>query len=277
MFKWYCDDSALKKNHGEEKRPVFLYGGILISREDEVTLSAIMKSVKKEYTGEDMPFKYNIRDVEDVYKKFNREAEYEHIKKESVAWRKRIVQESLNFNYKIFISCIENFQADKKEQKEIKQNLSSYLFANALMRVGLYAKEMNLDYIQAILDWPEGNDSKPYDKEYYYAYNRGTNSEGQEYYSGALKSLNFDQTLYYARCHHSNMLQLADIIMGSTRDWMETELQRRDYSVGKELTTLFSPKLYGYPKRVLGYGINISSRNREFKEFLKNTVAKNVA
>jgi hypothetical protein len=277
MHKWYCDDSALKKNQGEEKKPVFLYGGILISREDEIALSAIMKAVKAEYTGEDMPFKYNIKDVEGVYRRFKREAEYEKIRNNSSSWRKRIIQESLNFNYKIFISCIENFQADRKDQKEIKQSLSSYLFANALMRVGLYAKEMGLDYVQAILDWPEGNDSKPYDKEYYYAYNRGSNSDGQEYYSGPLKNLYFDQTLYYARCHHSNMLQLADLIMGATRDWMETELQKRDYSIGKELTSLFFPKLYGYPKKVLGYGINVSSNNSDFKGFLREIINKNIA
>jgi hypothetical protein len=277
MYKWYCDDSALKKNHGNEQQPVFLYGGILISREDEIALSAIMKAVKKEYTSEDMPFKYNIRDVEEVYKRFKKEAEYEAIKKDSATWRMRIIQESLNFDYKIFISCIENFQANKKEQKEIKRDLSSYLFSNALMRVGLYSVKMKLDYVQAILDWPEGNHSKPYDKEYYYAYNRGTNSDGQEYYCGPLKDINFDQTLYYARCHHSNMLQLADIIMGATRDWMETELQKRDYSIGKELTALFFPKLYGYPNKILGCGINVSSNNAAFKAFLKEAINNYVA
>lgn len=277
MHKFYCDDSALKKNHGDDKRPVFLYGGILISRDDEVALSQIMKSVKKAYTGEDMPFKYNIRDVEEVYQRFERQAEYEKIKSESSIWRKRIIQESLTFNYKIFISCIENFQADKKEQKEIKKDLSSYLFANTLMRVGIYSDEIGLEYVQTILDWPEGNDSKPYDKEYYYAYNRGTNSDGQKYFSGPLKDLHFDQTLYYARCHHSNMLQLADIIMGSTRDWMETELQKREYSIGKELTALFFPKLYGYPNKVLGYGLNVSSNNQTFKSFLREIINKNVA
>ena len=277
MHKFYCDDSALKKNHEDDKRSVFLYGGILISREDEVALSGIMKSVKREYMGEDMPFKYNIKDVEEVYHRFGKEKDYKKIKSDSSVWRKRIIQESLNFNYKIFISCIENFQADKKEQKEIKKDLSSYLFANTLMRVGIYSSEMGLDYVQTILDWPEGNDSKPYDKEYYYAYNRGTNSEGQEYFSGPLKNLHFDQTLYYARCHHSNMLQLADIIMGSTRDRMETELQKREYSIGKELTALFFPKLYGYPKKILGYGLNVSSNNVNFKSFLREIINKNVA
>lgn len=236
-----------------------------------------MKSVKKDYTEEDMPFKYNIKDVEEVYRKFDKNTDFEKIKAESSAWRKRIIQESLNFNYRIFISCIENLQADKKDQKEIKRDLSSFLFANTLMRVGIYSSEMKLDYVQCILDWPEGNDSRPFDKEYYYAYNRGTNSDGQKYFCGSLKELHFDQTLYYARCHHSNMLQLADIIMGSTRDWMETELQKREYSIGKELTALFFPKLYGYPQKVLGYGLNVSSRNNNFKNFLKEIIAKNVS
>ena len=135
--------------------------GILISRSDEVKLSAVIKSIKREYTGEDMPFKYNIKDVEEVYQRFDRLDEYKKLKSESAIWRKRIVQESLQFDYKIFISCIENFQADKKDQKPIKKSLSSFLFANALMRVGIYASENEMEHIQVILDWPEGNDSKP--------------------------------------------------------------------------------------------------------------------
>lgn len=277
MYKFYADDSALKKNHGDEKRPVFLFGGLLISRKDEVQLSSIIKGIKKEYTYEDMPIKYNIKDVEEVYQRFERVKDFEKIKGDSMAWRKRIVQESLQFDYRIFISCIENFQADRKNQKEIKQDLSSFLFANTLMRVGLYAGENEMNHIQVILDWPEGNFSKPFDKEYYYAYNRGTNSDGQEYFSGPLNKLGFDQTLYFARCNHSNLLQFADIILGSTRDWIETELQRRDTSIGKELTQLLLQKFYGYPSKILGYGINISSNNTELKGQLKEMIKKNVA
>ena len=53
MYKWYADDTALKKNHSDSKRPVFMFGGILISIDDEIQLSKIIKSVKKDYTGED--------------------------------------------------------------------------------------------------------------------------------------------------------------------------------------------------------------------------------
>ncbi len=277
MYKYYADDSALKKNYGNSKRPVFLFGGILISREDEVELSELIKKVKKEYTGEDMPIKYNMKDLKDVYIRFNRLSEYEQLLQHSTVWRKRIIQESLKYDYTVFISCIENFQSDKKNQKSIKQDLSSFLFSNALMRVGIYAAENKMSHIQVILDWPEGNLSKPFDKEYYYAYNRGTNSEQQRYFSGELKKLGFDQTLYYARCNHSNLLQLTDIILGSTRDWIETELQHRDYSIGKELTQLFFHKFYGYPSRILGYGINVSSGNAELKQQLNEMIIKNVA
>lgn len=276
MFKWYADDSALKKNHGDSKRPVLLFGGILISRKDEIELSALMKSVKKEFTGEDMPIKYNMKDLKEVYDRFNRSEEYTQLLKDSAAWRKRIIQESLAFDYKIFISCIENYQADKKDQKPIKQDLSSYLFSNALMRVGIFASQNQMNHIQVILDWPEGHNSKPFDKEYYYAYNRGTNSNKQDYISGALNKIGFDQTLYFARCNHSNLLQLTDIVLGATRDWIETEFQGRDYSIGKELTELFMPKFYGYPKNILGYGINVSSGNSELKRQLRKLINENV-
>lgn len=268
MHKWYADDSALKKNHGDSKRPVLLFGGILISREDELSLSALIKAIKGQYTHESMPIKWNMKDLKGVYNRFKRLDEFEKIKHDSANWRMELIKESLQFDYKIFISCIENFQADKKNQKPIKEDLSTYLYANALMRVGLYSANTGIADTQIILDWPEGNQSKHFDKEYWYAYNNGFSSDGQEYYCGPLKSIGFDQTMYYARCNHSNMLQFADIILGATRDWMETELQGRSTSIGKELFKVFRPKFYNYPN-ILGCGINISSKNGGFKKSVK--------
>ncbi len=275
MYKWYTDDSALKKNYGDSKRPVFLYGGILISRSDEIEINLMMKRIKSQYTSAEMPIKYNIKDVEEVYQRFEKESEFEVLKNQSVVWRKQIIEESLRFNYTIFISCIENFQADKKEQKEIKQNLSSFLFSNALMRVGIFANSNNLEHIQVVLDWPESNDSRPFDKEYFYGYNRGVNSNSQNYFCGPLNAIGFEQNLFYARCNHSNLLQLTDIILGATRDWLETELQGRDYSIGKELSQLFISKFYNYPD-ILNYGINISANNASFKKEVKLIIDKSL-
>lgn len=276
MYKWYADDSALKKDYNGKKKHVYLFGGILISRKDEIELSKIIRNIKSEFTGPDMPIKFNMRDtkIKEVYKRFNKIEEYELLLAESATWRKKIIQESLKLDYKIYISCIENLQADKKEQKQIKENLSSFLFSNALMRVGLFAKLKNPDHVQVILDWPEGNNSQPFDKEYFYAYHHGKNASKIEFYSGKLKDLNFDQTLYYARCNHSNLLQFSDIILGATRDWIETELQNREYSIGKELAEIFLSKFSGYPKEIIGYGINIASNNHNFKKELQEIMKK---
>ncbi|MBO6606329.1 hypothetical protein [Psychroserpens sp.] len=82
--------------------------------------------------------------------------------------------------------------------------------------------------------------------------------------------------MYYARCNHSNILQLADIIIGATRHWIETELEEREYSIGKELAELFFPKFYKYQGKILGYGINVASNNENLKSELENIINKNL-
>ncbi|WP_026981043.1 DUF3800 domain-containing protein [Flavobacterium suncheonense] len=273
MYKFYCDDTAItqtKENHF----PVNILGGILIKREDEIRLSNSIKKIKSKYILETLPIKYNLKDVQQKYKEFKKLDEFEKLKSNYNDFRKEIINEMNNYDVKIIISCVENFQQKPKNQGELKRDLSSYLFANTLMRLGLIIKENNSDYTQVILDWPEGNDPKPFDKEYFYAYNKGTSSSGQPFFSGALKNLNFDQTLYYARCHHSNLLQLSDIIIGSTRDWASCLIQNRDYSIGKELTELFMHKFHGYPNNILGQGINVSSNSPKFKQKLSEILKK---
>lgn len=273
MYKFYCDDTVItqtKNNHF----PVNILGGILIKREDEISLSNSIKNIKSKYTLETLPIKYNLKDVEQKYKEFNRLSDFENLKSNYNDFRKKIIKEMNNYDIKIIISCVENFQNTTKNQGDLKRNLSSYLFANTLMRLGLAIKENKSNYTQVILDWPEGNDSKPFDKEYFYAYNKGISSDNQEYFSGPLKNLNFDQTLYYARCNHSNLLQLSDIVIGSTRDWATCLIQNREYSIGKELTELFLHNFHGYPNNILGKGINVSSNSPKFKEKLKEILKK---
>lgn len=69
MYKFYADNSALKKTK-KGFRNVYLFGGILISREDEISLSNVIKRIKSEYTGESMPLKYNVKDLKNAYQSF---------------------------------------------------------------------------------------------------------------------------------------------------------------------------------------------------------------
>ncbi len=69
MYKFYADNSALKKTK-KGFRNVYLFEGILISREDEISLSNVIKRIKSEYTGESMPLKYNVKDLKNAYQSF---------------------------------------------------------------------------------------------------------------------------------------------------------------------------------------------------------------
>lgn len=267
MYKWYADDSNFEAQQGDNKRPIHLFGGILISRKDEINLCKDIETIKEQYTYRTMPLKYNFKDLKEKYKEHGRGEEHKKLLQNSQNWRKQLIEAAIKYDIKIFISCIENFQpnADKKELNKINDDLSSYLFANALMRVGLYAKKNSTAYTQVILDWPTGNNSKPFDKEYYYGYNEGTTSNGTTYNSRPLYGLNFDQTLYYARCNHSHLLQLSDIVLGATKEWIQNGLKERDYSHAKDLVTLFLNKFYGYPV-VMQRGLNVSSKNLKLRE-----------
>lgn len=251
-----------------------MFGGVFVSRKDEIQISELMRDLKSQYTGRDMPVKYNLKSLKDKYQRFDRDEEFRRLVANFDDWRRSLIQEVVKYDIKIFVSCIENKLAEQKQQKEIKENLSSFMFANALMRVGLHVRQKRMEYTQVVLDWPEGSEPNPFDKEYYYAYNRGCNSSQIEYYCGKLCDLGFDKTLYYARCNHSNILQLADIILGATRHWVETELESRPYSIGKELAQMFMPKFYRYQSKILGYGINVASNNDQLKDELSEIINK---
>jgi hypothetical protein len=279
MEKWFADDTYLKKDRETVKPNIYLFGGVMISNENEIILRDKIQTIKAKYTHPNLPIKWNIKDtsVKEIYDRFGRQQEYEKLKNDSNIWRKEIFQESLSVDYKIFISCIENYQIFKTDQKLIKTNLSSYLFANALMRVGYHALKKKIDQVQVILDWPPDSNPKPYYDEYYYAYNSGVTCDKISYYSGKLKDIGFDESVYFTKCTHSTLLQFTDLIIGAFRDFIETHIQKRDYSLGKELTELVLPKFDGFPSNIKGRGVNVSSQNRIFKDQMNEILKKYVA
>ena len=279
MEKWFADDTYLKKDRETVKPNIYLFGGVMISNENEIILRDKIQTIKAKYTHPNLPIKWNIKDtsVKEIYDRFGRQQEYEKLKNDSNIWRKEIFQESLSVDYKIFISCIENYQIFKTDQKLIKTNLSSYLFANALMRVGYHALKKKIDQVQVILDWPPDSNPKPYYDEYYYAYNSGVTCDKIPYYSGKLKDIGFDESVYFTKCTHSTLLQFTDLIIGAFRDFIETHIQKRDYSLGKELTELVLPKFDGFPSNIKGRGVNVSSQNRIFKDQMNEILKKYVA
>ncbi|MBK6827239.1 MAG: hypothetical protein IPG86_10300 [Chitinophagaceae bacterium] len=148
-----------------------------------------------------------------------------------------------------------------------------YAFNNVLMRTSLEVQTRKVNVTQVILDWPDGNNPKRFNHEYYYAYWRGKTPAGQDYFSGTLKSVGFHDTVLFASMNHSNMLQFSDLLIGATRDFLSCELEDREYAIGKELTEIVFKKFRGFPNNI-NYGLSISSGNQILKDRIQELMKK---
>lgn len=279
MTNCYIDDTTLIYNPATppviSRTPnVHLLGGIIISKSEEEKLIDIIKTAKRKYTHPNLPVKWNMRDnsISAIYNKFGKSEEYRKLLSDSINWRREIFSNSLSINYLIIVSCIENYQIDNKKQQPIRDNISAYLFANILMRVALHCKNKKIRNMQIVLDWPPGNNPKPYNEEYYYAYNGGISTSRIKYYSGSLIELEFSESIHFTKCTHSTMLQFCDLVIGAFKDSFESQLKYKSDSNGKELSDLVLCKLDGYPSNIKGRGINVSSQNITFKKLLNKII-----
>lgn len=276
MIKFYLDHTELKVDREAPINDTIIIGGILITHEEEQKLTSIMREIKSRYVNPDLPLKYNMRDLRAKFQEHNFKAKFERMLHESAQWRNELFKRALEVDFKIIIAIIQNFQADKKGQKDIKTDLLGYSFADLLMRIALEVKTKKIGPVEVISDWPESNNPKPFNSQYYYAYWRGKTREGQDYYSGALRSNGFHDTILFASMNHSNMLQFSDLIIGASKDFLSAHLDEREYSIGKDLVEVILPKFRGFPSN-LNYGISISTSNGELKKRIDEITKKYVA
>jgi len=274
----YIDDTSFgyyNFNFKNTRIPnVHILGGIIISKAEEVKLIELIKIIKAKYTHPNLPIKWNMRDtnISEIYNRFDRQKEYKQLLRESINWRREIFTNSLTIKYLIIISCIENYQIGNENQRPIRDNISAYLFANLLMRIALHVKKCRLDDIQVVMDWPPANNPKPYNDEYYYAYNGGISTSRIEYYAGKLIDLDFSESIHFSKCTHSTMLQFCDLIIGAFKDSFESQIKKEINSAGKELSEIVLSKIDGFPKKIKGWGINVSSQNIIFKSLINSII-----
>ena len=235
MHILYADDTYAKASKVDQPRSIHLFGGVVVSRDVETKIIDEINAVKSQFTHPNMPVKWNFKDssIQQKYKEFSKEKEYEMMLAASREWRLEIFRRINLLDYTIIMSCIEHFSDNKQVIQEVKDKLNTYCFENVLMRVGLDAKELG-GFWQCVLDWPSDNDSKPYDRGYYQLFHFGQASSPRPANCGALNKLGFSHSLHFTRSNHSPMMQLADMVLGATRDHIECRIQGRNSSVGSE-------------------------------------------
>lgn len=275
---WYGDNSELKGIWDAPIPDILLFGGIAIGKEQVEALKKIILDFKRRYRPEaDFPIKWNFRDLEKWYRNNNLTELYSKLLSDSKSWRTDLIKAASAIDYKVIASCV-NFHSNKVEKiKANKLNVVKYTFCNSLMRVAMYAKEINSQHFEVVLDWPESSSYSPYCEEYRDAYLNGRCHASPEitYFSGPLKLLNFDETLYFTRMEECSLLQFSDLILGTTREFIDYSLGKKTIdSLGVELTKHLTPKYRGFPQRIIGRGISVAPTGSELSEQLLKGMLK---
>lgn len=169
------------------------------------------------------------------------------------------------------MSCLQTYSIRRDVIKDLKQELSGYVFSNGLMRFAMCVKESRAAHAQVILDWPDKGDSKPFNREYASAFNTGKSGKDVAYYSGPLKDIGFSDSIFYAKMNHTTLLQVADIILGATREFVECALEKKPIGIGAESIIKLRDCFLGGPNNVFGRGINVYGDD-QFKEKLKSYI-----
>lgn len=278
-MKWYADNSELHGTKDSVIPDILIFGGLMIETAQEKVLRASVERIKRKHCGYDRaPIKWNMRDLESLYKSQNMESLYKDLFASSQTWRREIFDEIAKTECLALVSCIEGYSADRQVLKDKKDELTGMVFSNALMRYGLHVKGARADSAAVVLDWPDKGKSRPFDEEYASAYSKGTTpGNNVRYSSGTLSSLGFCDSIYYSNMNHSTMLQVADLVVGATREFIDFCLKQKKTTQGVSCTKQISARFRGAPSRILGYGIIVPSGNDQLLAAVKGGIKTHLA
>lgn len=272
-MRWYADNSDLNGIRGAKIPDMFLFGGIAVPHDSEHHLRKTIEDVKEKYGHPRAPIKWNFKNLKELYQKRNMDALYEKMLTSSKEWRKEIFENTSSMDFTVIISCIQSNSIKSEIIKNSKPKLSGYVFSNGLARVAMHATETKPSHVQIVLDWPDKNDSMPFDTEYASAYNDGfSRDRGLKYMSGPLKNIGFLDSPAYATMHHSTLLQFADLVVGATRGLLKCATEEIAPDFSTDMSKIISGKYRGYPNQIHGRGIVVGSRDSKFVGQIKTYI-----
>lgn len=265
-MKWFTDGSDLKGIKDAALPDIVLFGGLAVDLDTELSLQKCIEQIKGKYGEPRAPVKWNMRDLEPLYKKHNDLDRYKTLLKESEQWRAAIFECIASHKATFIVACIEGYSARKDVLLKTKEGLVGMAFNNGLMRYGLHVKETGARGASVVMDWPDGGDPTPFTNEYSSAYRKGITPDGIKYFAGPLCNLHFSDTPSFTYMRHSTMLQTADMVVGAVRELVECCLGKRGPGHGVACLKAAKDRFKGAPNKVLGHGLSISSGNAQLLE-----------
>lgn len=263
--KWYADNSELNGIKGAEIPDILLFGGLIVDHDTEQHIKSEVEEIKKRHAHPRAPIKWNMKDLRELYKKQDMLPLYEKLMSTSRQWRSEIFEALSSTNCVLLVACIEGYSSKRTVLKERKDELSRYIFTNGLMRFGLHVRDSKPDAAQVVLDWPDKGISQPFDSEYASAYSHGrTTDRHVTYQCGKLNGLHFADSVLFTNMPHNTMLQVADLIVGATREFIECCIGKKPGGQGLDCLKLVRTQIRGAPDNVVGRGLVVPSGNTQF-------------
>ncbi len=274
MIRWYADNSELQGIWAAEIPEILLYGGICVSDEGKHQLESIIRDLKTRYDQScDFPLKWNFRDLRNYYRRQGREELYHRLLSDSERWRRHIFRMISGVDFSIIASLILSYGTDRAVLRRTRDDLTRFVFSNALMRVGLHISELRPERAEVILDWPPERKRYLFDEEYRSGYWNGVTHDGQVTFdSGPLKELRFSDSPFFANMDDCVLLQLSDLIIGAVKEMVNYSLGRSRGFFGLNRVREVRHRLRGAPNHVIGRGISISPRRGELFDRVSGTV-----
>ena len=270
-LRWYADNSEMVGWRSAPIQDVFMFGGIIVEQEQEAPLRKQIEDIKEKYGPRRAPLKWNFRDLKDVYKRADADTLHKDLLNSSREWRTELLRLAIAADLKLVLACIEAYSLERKIIKLRKQSIAQYAFSNALQRVALHSKQSDASSCEVVLDWPDKGDPQPFCREYAAAFKDAKTTEGHPYHSGPLSGLGFTDTPMFQNMENSSLLQLADLVVGAVREYIEYSLGKRSDGLGVDLTREMKHLFYGAPKNICGWGLVVAGAS-EFRHKIKSKV-----
>jgi hypothetical protein len=170
-----CDNSELNGIWGAEASDVLVIGGYTIP---SFRVWPLLKKVReiKEACGLDphCPVKWNMKDLDRALEAHGLIDQKAALIDQSNAIRTELLNALAAAGGKMFASIIRAYSNKRQILGETKEDLVSFSFGNLLMRVGLFCKDApGSRRVDVLLDWPEGNNRRPFTAEYHTGWRYG--------------------------------------------------------------------------------------------------------
>lgn len=244
MNCYFGDDSSLASDHSLRHDDVFLLGGFYIQAGRLQTLERRVREIKEAHGGRvDLPVKWNFADLRVLYDRAGATNVYRRIALELGDLRREVLGLLVEFQATVLLAAVKGYTSKNLQSR---RKYHGWALANILQRLGFdCGRAVVQDHVNFIvhLDWPGDEIKKSHFDIFHAGYYAGSQPSGERYQCGPLNEKGFIPCLSYGSMDHDPMLQLADMTVGVSADFIKWSYSGRNFQRIKDTFPLVHRRL----------------------------------